>query len=86
MKFDRDFTEEEREFFKSCDSFKNYSNIEEYLADIYHYLYLSSFHYSKEEVDKIFRIEPIRRKWVDESFAKKEPAADIAVDVGYFCG
>lgn len=78
-------TEEEREFSRSCDTFKDYASIDEYLTDIYRYLSLS-FNYSKEEVDDIFCKFPVRRKWVEESFEKKKPAADIAVDVGYFCG
>ena len=76
---------EEREFFESCDLFKDYQSIEEYRADIRRYLTLSSWHYSEEMADEIMSM-PGRVNWIERAFAEREPAADIAVDVGYFCG
>ena len=75
----------DKEFFNSCDEFKDYPSIEEYTADIRRWLTLSSWHYSEEEAKRFTEI-PVRKKWIEESFENKEPAADIAADVGYFCG
>ena len=77
--------EEDKKFFNSCDSFKDYSSIEEYTADIRRWLTLSSWHYSEEEAKKLTE-DPIRKEWIQKSFDEKEPVSDIAADVGYFCG
>ena len=74
---------EDQEFFESCDVFKEYKSIEEYEADIRRYLTLSSWHYSEKMADEIVSSSGIL---IERAFAEKEPAADIAVDVGYSCG
>ena len=76
---------EEQEFFEGCDVFKDYQSVEEYRADIRRYLTLSSWHYSAEMADEIMSM-PGRARAIEQAFEEKEPAADIAVDVGYFCG
>lgn len=75
----------EKGFFNSCDKFKNYPSIEEYTADIRRWLTLSSWHYSEEEAKKLTE-DPTRKEWIHKAFEDKKPAADIAADVGYFCG
>lgn len=75
--------EEESKFMMDCDVFKDYTSIEEYKADIRKYLTLSGWHYSVEEVDKIVTRSAIL---IDRAFAENEPAADIAVGIGYGCG
>ncbi len=75
--------DEEIKFMMGCDVFKDYTSIEEYKADIRRYLTLSGWHYSLEEADKIVTRSAIL---IDRSFAENEPAADIAVDIGYGCG
>lgn len=76
---------EEKEFLRGCNQFKDYASIDEYIADIRRWLMLSSYHCSEEEAAKLTE-NPVRKKWIEESFENKEPAADIAADVGYFCG
>ncbi len=75
--------EEESKFMMDCDVFKDYTSIEEYKADIRKYLTLSGWHYSVEEADKIVSRSAIL---IDRAFAENEPAADIAVGIGYGCG
>ena len=75
--------EEESKFMMDCNMFKDYVSIEEYKADIRRYLPLSGWHYSVEEADKIVTRSAIL---IDRAFAENEPAADIAVDIGYGCG
>ncbi len=76
---------DDREFLDSCEEFKDYASIDEYIADIRRWLALSSWHYSEEQVDKLLA-DPIRMKWVEEAFEEKEAVSDIASDVGYCCG
>jgi hypothetical protein len=78
-------TEKERNFFASCESFKNYANSDEYIADIRRWLMLSDWHYTEEQADELIN-KPERMTWIKESFAKHEAVADIAIDVGYCCG
>ena len=75
----------DKEFFNSCDEFKNYPSIEEYAADIRRWLTLSSWHYSEEEAKKLTE-DHTRKEWIHKAFEDKEPAADIAAGGGYFCG
>ena len=75
--------DEERKFMMDCDVFRDYTSIEEYKADIRRYLTLSSWHYSEEMADEIVTTNDIL---IDRAFAENEPAADIAVDIGYSCG
>lgn len=76
-------TKEEREFFVGCDSFKNYTSIDEYIVDIIRYLTLSSWHYSENEAKELIERD---KNYIKDCFKKKEPVADVAVDVGYSCG
>lgn len=78
-------SKKEREFFDSCDSFKNYSNIDEYKADIRRWLTLSSWHYSEEKANELMEMAE-RAVWIEQAFQNKEPASAIAADVGYCCG
>ena len=75
---------EDQAFIKRCDSFSDYANIDEYKADICRWLMLSSWHYTREEAEKVMN-SPIRAKWIEEAFQSREPAADIAADVGHLC-
>lgn len=76
-------TDKEREFYLSCDSFKNYANIDEYKADILAWLMLSSWHYSEEQAKERMKLE---EAYIEKSYADRVPAADTAADVGYGCG
>ena len=76
-------TDEESKFMMDCDVFKDYASIEEYKADIRRYLTLSGWHYSVEQADEIVTRSAVL---IDRAFAENEPAADIAVDIGYGCG
>lgn len=76
-------TKEEREFFVSCDSFKNYTSIDEYIVDTIRYLTLSSWQYSENEAKELIERD---KSYIKDCFKKKEPVADVAVDVGYNCG
>ena len=75
----------DREFFDSCDSFKNYASIDEYKADIRRWLTLSDWHYSKEQADKIIDA-PERAAWIEQAFDDREHVSSIGADVGYCCG
>lgn len=81
----RQLTDDEREFLKGCDVFKPYSSIDEYIADIRRCLTLSSWHYTDDQA-KTLMANPTRKVWIQEAFANREPAGDIAADVGYCCG
>ena len=74
---------EKSKFVMDCDVFKEYTSIEEYKADIRRYLTLSGWHYSVEEADKIVSRSADS---IGRAFADNEPAADIAVGIGYGCG
>ena len=76
---------EDRAFFDSCDSYKNYENIDEYKKDIRRWLTLSSWHYTEEQADELMAMKE-RTAWIEQAFDNKEPVADIAADVGYCCG
>lgn len=76
-------TNEEKEFITSCDKFKKYTSIKEYIADIQKCLVLSSWHYSDEEAKILVERD---NDFIKESFEKKEPANDTAIDIGYCCG
>lgn len=75
--------DEEIKFMMGCDVFKDYTSIEEYKADIRRYLTLSGWHYSVEQADEIVTRSAVL---IGRAFAENEPAADIAVDIGYGCG
>lgn len=76
-------SKKEREFFDSCDSFKNYANIDEYKADVRRWLTLSSWHYSEEKAEKLIDQQSA---YIEKAYADREPAADAGAEVGYCCG
>ena len=62
---------------------KDYQNIEEYVKDIVTFLINSPWHYSEKEAREL---ADERMIWIKRAFEKKEPAVDIAVEVGYSGG
>ncbi len=70
-------------FKEECEIFKDYASIEEYIEDIVVILVYSSWHYTEKQARE--RCEE-RRILIENSYRKKEPAYDCAVDVGYSCG
>lgn len=76
-------TEKEREFYISCDSFKNYASIDEYKADMLKWLKLSSWHYSEETAKELMESNSA---YIEQAYADRVPVSDAAVDVGYCCG
>lgn len=64
-------------------SFMEHCSFEDYKRDVVRYLMLCSYNYQKEDalslVDQY--IDDIK-----ESYAKKEPVEDLAIDIGYACG
>jgi hypothetical protein len=80
-----DMTDEERNFEKSCDIFKDYKTIDEYIDDIRQLLMIGIIYnrYSKKEADEVIS-ENIN--FIKEDFAKKIDACSCAVDIAYCCG
>lgn len=78
-------SKKDREFFESCDAFKNYADIDEYKADIRRWLTLSDWHYTEDEANELIERSE-RAEWIRQAFDEKEPAASIAADVGFCCG
>lgn len=78
-------SKKDRQFYESCDTFKNYANIDDYKADIRRWLMLSSWHYTGEEADNLMTA-PNRAEWIKRAFEEREPVSDIASDVGFCCG
>lgn len=75
--------DEAKEFKKERCTFLNYKDIGEYIEDIVTCLVYSTWRFTEEEARE--RCEE-RKALIENSFAKKEPADDCAVDVGYSCG
>lgn len=74
----------EYEFFTvTCENFIDGQSFEDYKAYIHKWLMLSDWHYTSEQAAEL--IEE-RIGFIEESYARKEPASDAAVDVGYCCG
>ena len=65
------------------EKFKEGCSFEEYKQDMVRYLMLCGYKYSETMaislVDKHIN-------YIRDSFAKREPVANIAVDIGYMCG
>lgn len=76
-------TEKEREFYISCDSFKNYASIDEYKADMLAWLKLSSWHYSEKQAAELMEEN---KDYIEKAYNDRVPVSDAAVDVGYCCG
>ncbi len=77
-------TEEQAEKFrKECCSFKDYNSIEEYIEDIVVILVHSTWRYTEERARE--RVEE-RMAFIRNSYERKDPADDCAIDVGYSCG
>lgn len=76
-------TNEERAFFESCDSYKNYSSIDEYIEDIRHWLTLSSWHYSEQRAQELIEAN---KAYIEKAYASREPASDAGAEVGFCCG
>ncbi len=76
-------TNDEKDFVKGCCKFKDYANIEEYVADIQKCLELSSWHYSAEQAKKLIKND---MEYIQKSFEDKDPADDVAADIGFTCG
>lgn len=74
---------EDRAFFDSCDSYKNYENIDEYKKDIRRWLTLSSWHYSDDQAGKLIETQ---KDYIEQAYDSREPAADAGAEVGYCCG
>lgn len=76
-------TKKEREFYVGCDSFKNYTSIDEYKADMLVWLKLSDWHYSKELATELMEKN---KEYIEKAYNDHVPVSDAAVDVGYCCG
>ena len=76
-------SKKDREFFESCDAFKNYADINEYKADIRRWLMLSDWHYTGEQADKLMELNAA---YIETAFNNGEPAADAGAEVGFCCG
>lgn len=76
-------TNDEKDFVKGCCKFKDYANIEEYVADIQKCLELSSWHYSAEQAKKFVKND---MEYIQKSFEDKAAADDVAAEIGFTCG
>lgn len=76
-------TNDERKFYESCDTFKNYDSLEQYVADIKKWLTLSSWHYTEETAEKIINENA---DYIKKAFARKDSASDTGAEIGYACG
>lgn len=76
-------SKKEREFFDSCDEFKNYAEIDEYKADIRRWLTLSSWHYTGKRANVLI---DQHTAYIKAAFDNREPAADAGAEVGFGCG
>ena len=47
------------------------------------YLMICEYNYSEE---RAISLVEFYRDYIEKSFAKKDPVADVAVDIGYACG
>lgn len=82
-----DMKGEEKEFVESCDEFKDYKSIDEYIEDIRCLLMLGIINqrYSETEANELI-YDKIHMNWIEKSFSNKEDACSIAVDIAYCCG
>ena len=71
------------QFESSCEKFKDYSNIDEYAEDVIKCLMCSSWQYTEAQARELVADEI---EYVEESFGKKVPAADIYTNIGYVAG
>jgi|GEM_PF-4106220 hypothetical protein len=80
-----DMTDEERNFEKSCDIFKDYKTIDEYIDDIRQLLMIGIIYnrYSKKEADEVISKNI---NFIKENFANKKDACFCAVNIAYCCG
>lgn len=76
-------SEKEREFFDSCDSFKDYANIDEYKDDICTWLTLSDWKYKKSRAKELIKAN---EAYIEKAYENKEPAADAGAEIGFCCG
>ena len=78
-------TEEERAFKRSCDVFKNYSNIDEYIADIRQLLMIGIINrrYTEQAAEKIVQDN---MHFIEDDFSNGIDAVASAVDIAYCCG
>lgn len=80
-------TDEERAFVDSCDEFKDYTDIDEYISDIRKLLMLGILNrcYTQEEADELIHND-IHMKWIKQDFTNQIDACSSAVNVAYCCG
>ncbi len=80
-----DMTDEERNFEKSCDIFKDYKTIDEYIDDIRQLLMIGIIYnrYSKKEADEVISKNI---NFIKEDFVNKKDACFCAVNIAYCCG
>lgn len=78
-------TEEEKAFMISCDVFKDYQNIDEYVEDICHLLIIGiiNHRYSRSEAESLIKGD---MKYIEEEFENKTDACTTAVNLAYCCG
>lgn len=76
-------TNAERKFFDSCDTFKNYENLEQYEADVKKWLMLSDWHYTEETAEKIINSNA---EYIKRAFEQRDSASDTGAEIGFSCG
>ncbi len=78
-------TDEEKEFEKSCDEFKDYKSIDEYVADIRRLLLIGIIYhrYSEKEADKVIHDN---MNSIKDDFSNNIDACASAVNIAYCCG
>ena len=66
-----------------CEKFNDNISFEDYKQNVIRYLMLCSYNYSQEYATWL--VEKYMND-IKESFKKKEPVANVAIDIGYMCG
>ncbi len=70
-------------FKEECKTFKDGMTIEEYYDAVCKYLIISEYGYSvKEAFERVLQ----SAIFINDSFSRKEPVEDCAIDIGYSCG
>ena len=83
-----EWTDEESAFMDSCDEFKDYADIDEFISDIRKLLMigiLNNYRYTQEEANELI-YNDIHMKWIERDFANKTDACFCAVNIAYCCG
>ncbi len=80
-----DVTDEEKSFMKSCNEFKEYGSIDEYINDIRRLLMIGIMppRFSEKNANKLINEE---LEYIKSDFEQKIDACACAVNIAYCCG